>query len=106
MPLFTILPPGTAITATTDSGPIIRGQAGIVTDCTPGTWWPWRRTVYVCAFLGGISTTVTRSRIMRHEHGFNREILADPLWFLHTRDLPTATCKAAAPRGSDAADAA
>jgi hypothetical protein len=106
MPLFTMLPPGTAVVATGDFDPIIRGQCGIVTDCTPGSWRPLRRTHYACTFLGGISVTVTRSQIMRHEHGFSREMLADPLWFFHTRDLPTATRKVPAARRPDAADAA
>jgi hypothetical protein len=106
MPLFAILPPGTAVVATVDCDPIVRGQCGIVTDCTPGTWLPWRRTVYLCTFLGGVSIIVTRSQIMRHEHGLNREMLEDPLWFLHARDLPTATRRTPATRRSDAADAA
>lgn len=106
MPLFARLPPGTAVAATDDFDPVIRGQCGIVTGCTPGGWLPWHRTVYACTFLGGINMTVTRSQIMRHEHGFSREKLADPLWFLHTRDLPTAACRAPASRRPDAADAA
>ncbi len=106
MPLFAMLPPGTAVVATSDWDPIIRGQFGIVTDCTQGSWRPWRRTLYACTFLGGISVTMTRSQIRRHGHGFSEEMLADPLWFLHTRDLRTARGKVRAARRPDAADAA
>lgn len=103
---FANLLPGTAVIARVDFDPIVRGQCGVVTRCIPGCWRPWRRTVYDCIFLGGINTTVTRDRIKRREHGYNREMLADPLWFLHTRELPTAACKVRTPGRSDAADAA
>lgn len=105
MPLFAILPPGTSVNATVDFGPIMRGQPGIITGRIPGTWLPWRRAVYVCAFLGGISVTATRSQIMRHQHGFSREMLEDPLWFLHGRHMPFGPRNAPAATKSDAADA-
>ncbi len=105
MSLFAMLPPGSAVIAKVDFGPIVRGQWGIVTGHRPGTWLPWRRTAYVCAFLGGISMTTTRSQIVRHEHGFTCDLLNDPLWFLHTRDVPLGACNVPATTRSNAADA-
>ncbi len=105
MSLFAILPPGTAVNARADFGPIMRGQPGIVGGHVPGTWLPWRRTVYICTFLGGVSMTATRRQIMRHQHGFSGKVLEDPLWFLHTRQVPLGTGNAPAATESDAADA-
>jgi len=70
-------------------GPIIRGQLGTIVSCIPGSWLPWRRTKYVCTFLGGINVIATGRQIMAHDHGCSGPMLEDPLWFLHIRNAPT-----------------
>lgn len=78
---------GTTVVAADNFGPVIRGQLGMVTHCRQGTWLPWRRTTYDCTFLGGIHVTATRRQIIARHHGCNRQMLEDPWWFVHMRNV-------------------
>jgi len=91
MKLSATLPIGTRIVATTDAGPVIRGQIGVVTGLGEPHRFLWWRTTYGCTFLGNIQITMRRSAVARQDHGCSIEVLEDPLWFLHTRDDPDAT---------------
>lgn len=83
-----ILPVGTRIAATADVGPIIRGQIGIITGLgVPHRFFRWRRK-YSCTFLGDIRVTMPRNGITPNDHDFPNAMIDNPVWFLHTRDLP------------------
>lgn len=97
MALFSILANGTRVIASADFGPIIKGQAGIIIARQRSRWRVWRRSAYVCTFLGGATVTATRQRIVPHDHGCPLEMLRDPFWFLETRAQ-------SATRGHDAAE--
>lgn len=96
MAFLSALPPGTAVIATEDFGPIIRGQLGITVGRRQSARFPWQRSAYVCTFLGGITVTAAGRHIMPHDHGCGWQMLEDPFWFLHTRTVPEKYCKFAA----------
>lgn len=96
MPFFARMSPGTKVIAVADFGPIIRGQLGVVDSLSPWAWVPWERGVYVCTFLGGIKATAKTSKIVPYGHGADREMLEDPLWFLHLDGVPKKDCRFAA----------
>jgi len=96
MQLSANLAPGAMVIAADNFGPIIRGQSGMIASCKPGSWLPWRRTKYVCTFLGGINAIATAGQIMVFDHGCSRAMLEDPLWFLHIRNAFADSSKFAA----------
>ncbi len=84
MILFATMPPGTAIIAAADIGPLVRGQPGMIIAPLKWSRRPWQRQ-YLCIFLGGITLAVAMRHVMRRNHGFSRSMLEDPRWFLSTR---------------------
>ena len=88
MGMFSSLQPGTTVIATSDVGPVIRGQLGMVIAHHKRWRGLWRRREYVCVFLGDIVAMVDPRHITRHDHGCSLAMLEAPLWFLHTRSVP------------------
>lgn len=93
MARFNTLPIGTEIAAATDFGPVIKEQWGIVTGHQTERGLLWRKTMYLCTFLGGISVTASRAQIIAVQHGHSLRALEDPFWFLHSRGLADRTLR-------------
>ena len=87
MSRFSPLPAGTEIVATRDFGAVTKGQWGIITGDARRArilWWRWQ---YLCLFLGDMHVVATTRDIAGQAHGCSKEMLEDPLWFLHHDEM-------------------
>ena len=94
MTAFTSWEPGQTVVATTDFGPVVAGQSGMVVARLPANWF-LRRRRYLCVFLGDMTVEVTGRHIAARDHGFSLPMLQNPRWFLHTRSIADPRCSLA-----------
>ena len=71
-------PVETPVIAIKNVGPVRDGQPGVVTGYAELGSFFWKRSFYLCTFLGNVRLAVNPGEIADHDHGYSRQHLEMP----------------------------